>query len=559
VRRAAGAAVDVLLAALAVVVLAIIITGGGVFEWQGHRVSVMGVDNPLLALVLLGALRYAALPDAPLFARPRWSLSNLDAISHATLAAVRSRVETLRPGSAARMVLAAAVAAASIKMLLAWANPGFFSGDDVEIHELSLGALWHTGWPIWDLRNALFPLGVVYPFQKLLALVNGGATAPAMVFAGRCAVALISSATVVLVWRAGVRMWPSARGWAVVAALLFATARLHIAFGSSELPRPVATVFVAGAFVLLLDPRAIRVLFAGILLGVAASFRFSEAMFIVPAAVMLASQRKWLAAMAVPVMAIVMSLTLLGVSDAWYWGTPFHSLRAAVDYTLVRQLSSRGYQSVVWYFVHLFEWVNPAVALLAAIAAIRAPRITDVWVWLPLAVLTLLPHKEARYAIPLVPFVCLMAARGLEVALPIALQPRSGRRPWRPIALLALLIVGLAFDAGHWRLARSNRDVEFAARANDTLPADAVLSAEQAWRLGGHLYFRSHALVDLDPGQLRDAAYLWQQTPAGASIILDRRTSSQSGLIEALNAHGYEKMPLTIDGSRYELWRPRAR
>ena len=35
----------------------------------------------------------------------------------------------------------------------------FMTGDDVEIHEMSLGLLLHHPWPIWDLRSAVFPLG----------------------------------------------------------------------------------------------------------------------------------------------------------------------------------------------------------------------------------------------------------------------------------------------------------------------------------------------------------------------------------------------------------------
>jgi hypothetical protein len=445
-------------------------------------------------------------------------------------------------------------AAAIVKALLAWTNPGFFSGDDVEIHEMSLGVLWRADWPIWDLRNALFPLGVVYPFQKLFVVIGRITDAGTLIFAGRLAVAIISSAGVWLLWQAGRRIWPAAPGWAAAAALLFATTKLHIAFGSTELPRPVAAVFVVGAFVLLQDARGARTVFAAVLLGLAAACRFSEAIFVVPAVLALAWQRRWAAAATVAAVAAGTALALVGLSDAWYWGEPFHSLNAVVDYTLVRQLSSRGYQHVAWYVVHVFEWINPAIVLLGLVGAVAAPRIGDLWIWAPLVLLSLLPHKEARYAIPIVPFVCLLAIRGLQIVVPAALGGKAQTRQWRPLALTALLLIGLAYDAGHWRLPRTNADVRFARRLNEILPADSVVSAEQAWRLGGHIYLRPREVIDLDPNRLSDPAYLAQQTPAGTAIILDARTMSRSGVTAALRERGYEEVPLTVEGTRYRLW-----
>ena len=236
------------------------------------------------------------------------------------------------------------------------------------------------------------------------------------------------------------------------------------------------------------------------------------------------------------------------------WGEPFHSLRAAIDYTLVEKLSSRGYQSAGWYVLHAAESINPAVGLLALLATIRAPRVIDLWAWLPLLILSVLPHKEARYAIPIAPFVCLIATRGL--ILVVTRLRANAAADWRPAALLGLLAVGLVQDIGHWRLPRSNADVEFATRVNAMLPTDVTVSAEQVWRLGGHLYFRSRQLVDLDPDRLPSPEYLWQQTPARAWLILDRRTTERFGLRDMLRARGYQRDQLTVEGSRYELWKP---
>ena len=554
--KAAAALADTLLAVLALGVLAIVITGGGVFAAAGQRISVMGVDNPLLGLTLLATLRYLVLRRIPLFGRERWTMPSIERAARSFVVESVRRIETLSPAAATKIVLIATAASMAVKLLLAWSYPGFFSGDDVEIHEMSIGALWHAGWPAWDLRNAFFPLGVVYPMQRLFAVIglDGPAT---LVFAGRMSVAIISSLAIPLVWRAGLRLMPAAPGWAVVAAVLLATSQLHVAFGSSELPRPVATVFVLSAFVLLLQERAFGAVAAAVMLGIAATLRFSEAVFLAPAVLMLAWQRRWVTSVILVAGAALTAATIVGVTDAWYWGEPFHSLSAVVDYTFVQRLSSRGYQNVFWYLRHLFVWLSPALAVFAALALRASPRVIDAWWWLPVVVLSLLPHKEARYVIPVVPFACLTAVRGLRLAAErIRLDGSSHARGWRSVAVIALLLIGIAYDAGHWRLPRTNADVRLAQRANGIVPPAARIGAEQAWRLGGRLYLHPREIFDLDPNRLSDPEYLWREIPPDAVILLDSRTIDRHGLRATLQARGYSRDPLATEGSRYELWIP---
>jgi hypothetical protein len=547
VRRAIAVLADALVLLLATAVLVIIATGGGVFIVRGVRVSATGVDNPLLALTALFALRYTSLRAVPWFGAPRWSFDSLDARARCVISEWRQRLDRLPPRSAILIVTSAAIIATLIKALLAWTSPGFFSGDDVEVHEMSIGALWGAGWPIWDLRNALFPLGVVYPAQWVFASL-GLTDAASLVFAGRLAVATLSSLTVVLVWRAGIRIWPSDRGWAVVAALLFAATQLHIAFGSSELPRPVATVLVIGAFVLLQQSGRVRTVAAGVLLGIAASLRFSEIVFLAPAVLTLAWKRQWSSVAVVVFCAAASALAAIAVTDAWYWGQPFHSLDAAIDYTLVQRLSSRGYQNPLWYLLNLFAWLSPAIAVFSGMALLIARRLDDLWFVLPIALLSALPHKEARYMNPVVPFVWLAAVRGLSLAVQM---PR-----WRPVVLVAILSIGLAHDAGHWRLPRSTADVLFARHCAVVIPRESRVAIVQAWRGGGRLYLHPREVVDLDPARLGNAEYLWQTVPLNAAIVLDGRTRSRSGVEPLLQARGYQRQVLAISGSRYELWLP---
>jgi hypothetical protein len=557
VQLALAVALDAVAVLLALAALGIVVTGGAVIFVRGHRISLTGVDNPLAALALLCTLRYVLLYRSPYLGVERWAPRRVDEGARALIGRARLFIETLPAPSAVRIVLCLFVVTTIVKLVFAWTNPGFFSGDDVEIHEMSLRTLWKTEWSVWDLRNAFFPMGIIHPAQRLTnALFSEHASVAALVFGGRVIVALLSSLAIWLVWLAGRQLWPERSGYAVVATCLFSIAGLHIAFGSSELPRPVATVFVLGAFVLLCRDGLGRALIAGVMLGIAACFRFSEVMFVAPAAVMLCARRRWLLAVVVCGAAGTTMASIIAVSDSLYWGEAFHSLRAAVDYTLVQRLSSRGYQSVAWYALHAAEWITPSVLVFASIAAIRSPRLADVWVWLPLAVLTALPHKEARYAIPLIPFMCLTASRGLQLAADRISRTDPANPGWRPVALVALLILGIVHDVGHWRLPRTNGDVRFAALVTETTPSDAVVVGEQAWRLGGQLYLWPRKLVDLDPQRLSDPEYLWQRTSAGAWIVLDRRTIDRTHLDQSLQQHGYAATGLKIADSRYVLWAP---
>ena len=133
---------------------------GGVFTVADQRVSATGVDNPLIALTLLGTLRYLALRRVPLFGLERWPMTSLESGARSILIEHLRRIETMTPRGATRVGALGVALAIVVKAVLAWSYPGFFSGDDVEIHEMSIGALWSARWPIWDLRNAFFPLGV---------------------------------------------------------------------------------------------------------------------------------------------------------------------------------------------------------------------------------------------------------------------------------------------------------------------------------------------------------------------------------------------------------------
>ena len=550
VHAALARIVDVAIVVLIAAIGWIAITGGTTYTLWGARVSVRGVDNPLLLLAMACVGRYCIRTWSPFLGLRRWSLREVDAVAFTTLTYMGERLSALDRTRAVRAVAVIAAVSLLIKAAGAWSSPGFFSGDDVEIHEMSLGLLWNGAWPIWELRSPVFPLGVIFPFQWGANAV-GLQDAQTLVIVGRSVVVVISTFAVFLTARAFGR---TEQGVAVVAASLLAFNRLQLSFGSSELPRPVSTVFVLGAYLCLQGtPSIARAGIAGTLLGLAASLRFSEALFLVPALIALIIRRSFGAAIVCAFAATATGAVVVGVSDHLYWKSAFHSLAAITDYTLVKGLSSRGYQSPLWYVINVAQCTSIPVIALAAFGVSKRTIHPVLWVVCPLVLLSCLPHKEARYLIPVIPFIAILGAHGTVAFIDWSRRRLGqGRRPRIALCVVAVLL-GFLQDLGHWRLPRTNDDVRFALALRRVVPEGATLVVEQVWRMGGHIYLPRYDLRDLDPNQLPVPGYLKSMVSVDSWVVLDER--SEAPLVSGLTERGFHKV-LSTRGSRLGLWKP---
>ena len=271
---------DVVIVLSAVSAIAIALGGGGTFQLATLRVSATSPLRPLLVALLLSAYRlcfgwriFLATPAL-----------HLDSVAAAALEWCRRRHYDLTHISSRRAALMVVVIAASslaAKLLNAYLHFGFWTGDDVEIQEMSLSMLNRTPWHAWDLRCAFYPLGFVYPVHFFLKWA-GVSEIQTFVFGSRAAVALWSTFVVWLTFRTASRVCKS-QAIGVLSALILASSKLHIMSGSYELPRAVSTAFVLVAFFWLNDDRRHRAAptVAGAALGIAAAMRFSEEVFLV--------------------------------------------------------------------------------------------------------------------------------------------------------------------------------------------------------------------------------------------------------------------------------------
>ena len=548
--QGACAALDLLIALFLLAVLAIIVTGGGAIHLAGSTIRARSVENPVRILTALVLLRCTLGEYAVLGAR-QWPVSAALERGRAFLVRFPSFAETRfrRPLFA---LTAIAMVVFCVRVLLAWRLPGFFSGDDVEIHEMTLGALLGKPWPVWNLRCAFFPMVFVYPAQRL-ALSMGWSSPGALVFAGRVPVALLSTAAIPLVWWGARRLAPDDQRFAAMAVLFLAINKLQMSFGSSELPRPVSTVFVLAAFFYTLKNTPMRSAFAGLLLGIAVALRFSEVVFIPAALVTIPRERYLPNAAILVVVAAATAAAIVGLSDAFYWGHPFSSMTAAIDYTVLQRQSSRGYEPPWEYLTIIPAWSTYVfVGLAVAGGSRRAPDTW--WLWLPIGILSLLPHKEARYLLPTIPFLCIAAARGL-LRLTNWLQRSTALAGWRRWArelAAPLLLLSVLHEVGGWRLARSDEGVRLAGHLRD---AGVVgLAVQDVWRLGGHPYlWPLEPVTEVSSATLADQAALATALKNARCVALRSREARTVG-DGALPPYGYSREP-AWQGEDYVLYK----
>lgn len=529
------------LAVLATVAsLVIAVTGGASFNVWGLVVRAHSVGALLLFLGAWTVCRYLTrrvaflrIASLPLESVPGRLVSVLAQCRRVFTSVTMRRAWMVAGG--------VAIAATIARVVLAVVHPGFFSGDDVEIHEMTVKWLFQTEWPIWELRSAFYPMSFVLPAQWV-GVLAGVTDIGQLVLAGRLVVVAVSTLTIVLLHATASRLLGA--GYGMVAAILLATSSLHIEFGATELPRPVAALFILGAYGCLATRRStLTVVTAGLLIGIAACLRFSEAVFLLPAFIHLAIEKRWGHVPWLFAAFVASAGSIQVASDLWYWGEPLFSARAMIDFTIVQGLSSRGYDPWWYYLREATSW-SDVLVLALAVHATRRNILLAVWVWAPVVVLSALAHKEPRYLIPILPLLSILATLGLASVL------RSVERlPQNIAAALAVSLVvavPLRFidQASKYHVRRSDHEVRFAQRVAPWLPVDAVV-VEQSWRFGGHLYLgQGRDVVDLTTDATTpDELIATVRRVAPSLVLISARTCASTACGAALDEAGFADAP----------------
>ncbi|MEO8034950.1 MAG: hypothetical protein ABI837_11015 [Acidobacteriota bacterium] len=442
-----------------------------------------------------------------------------------------------------RRLLAIMALTAAAQLWLAHRYFGFLTGDDVEV----LGeAFRYIGYhyTAWDIRNVFIPDFVAAP-PIVVGHFFGVTNVAVLIELATLPFVAVSVATIWLTWRLALR-WTSDERVAIVAAILFASHWLPLAFGSTVYPRTIATFCVVAAALLI----SRRPFGAGLLMGVAFADRFSESVFLLPlmVLVMLGGERslragedgnrevpKHLPAKAL-LWLIAGALLSVAVLCGWYdfvtWGTPFSSVVKFAQLTLLApDFASRvKYQAPWWYLANLLHWCAPPMMILLAFCRDRRP-----WLFIAAALVVLagIRHKELRYLQAMIPFLAIAAAAGFVRI----------RRSSLAIALLAASVVWNAW--GVRMLQKKSMPAVMAARA---LAADRSVNTvvmSQLWAYGDRLYFTERvAPRDVGEPPVALAAILnGADTAALYETDLDDPT-----ILPALHDAGFERRATYRDG-----------
>lgn len=417
-----------------------------------------------------------------------------------------------------RLLIAALSAVALARLALGWAIPGFLTGDDVEILEAGFARATGLEFVSWGIRNTLISDLLVAP-PVAAARFLGVADIWTLCWIATLPFVALSLVSIVLLLRIAEK-WTGEPKVALLAATIYALHWLPFGYAGTVYPRTASTTLVLAAVALLLFRESVlRRIGAGLLLALAFAFRYSEAIYLLPAVafVMATSDGPSPAASRVRRAAelaggfFVGVLAFCGLYDWAMRGEAFASLIEFARYTLVeRQASARvAEQPVYWYLWRSPKWLDPvALGLLCVAARRRAHWVLLGFVLLPLAVLSLIHHKELRYLQGIVPFACLLVALGaVEVAR------RHGKR-----LVAALLVLSIGWSLAQLRfLRRKSTAAVQAAQAVAALPAVRRFAAPQLWAFGDRLFFGND--VALSPISLPPVPELLKAEIAGADRV----------------------------------------
>jgi hypothetical protein len=211
---------------------------------------------------------------------------------------------------------------------------------------------------------------------------------------------------------------------------------------------------------LILDESRWRRWFGGFLLGFAVLLRLQTGIVCIGALVMLALDRRWRHVLETS-FALALCALGYGLLDKITWGTWFQSVVTYWNFNIVEGKGAMWgtepwsyYLTTLWTSAPLLGWL---LLILSLLAVRRAPALVLTALAF-IAAHSIIPHKEFRFLVPIMPIVCASAAVGIE-----ALE--SLRRKWADgvayslvtLLLMATVISTVRFhsltfgDLGHYQ------------------------------------------------------------------------------------------------------------
>jgi GPI mannosyltransferase 3 len=276
----------------------------------------------------------------------------------------------------------------------------------------------------WDFRHGI--RSWLVPIAIAPAVWAGHAVDPyglAHVYLPRVEMALLSLTIVWSAWKLGSRL---SRSHAIMAAFVAAVWVEFVHFAPRTLSEPISVALIFPAFVLLAEDDRRKLLFSGLLLGLAVAVRLQYA----PAVACLALGGLWGRWRLVPwvVAGGVGGLAMDGLANLLAGATPFYWMIENFNLNVV-QSKSAEFGVAPWYqypFVLLYRWnfMSGAIIVLAGLGARRFPVLAATAI-VNILVHSFIPHKEYRFIFLSSACLVFLAAIGTTEALRFAGAYRS--------------------------------------------------------------------------------------------------------------------------------------
>ena len=327
--------------------------------------------------------------------------------------------------------------AAAPRLALAVGDQGILWPDEIfQSLEQSHRVVFGYGFIPWEFqdgaRSWLFP-GIFAVLWKAAALL-GVQSGPMLLLLAKLTMVALALMGIYAAMRIAERLAGPIAG--ALAGFLCATFPALLIYGHRCMAEMAGASVVALSVWLWLHEDRRRMFFAGLLASVAIFLRYQNGLVAVGllAALLLSSRRR----QALPFLAGGALGLLLGELLDWVtWGRPFHSLVAYLRFNLFLGRSTEFGSSPWWYYLQT-AWTSTGVSLVLVALGImaawrRAPALVAIVVAFVLAH-SVIPHKEFRFLMPVVPLLVALSSVGLVVLLGRLLpsgpsEPIGGPRP----------------------------------------------------------------------------------------------------------------------------------
>lgn len=306
------------------------------------------------------------------------------------------------------------------RLWAAWFNQSIFWPDEVyqslePAHTLVFG----YGWIPWEwqdgARSWVFP--AFFAGLWKVALLLGVSSAQALVLIARTSMALLGAAGVLFAMRFAERL--SGRVAGVVAGLFTALFPALLVYSGRGMTEMASGPLLVLAALLALSSDRRRLLLAGGCAALTIYLRYQNGLLALSLLVWLCARRRWRDAAWFAASATAVGLAG-GVLDWITWGAPFHSFIAYARFNLGGE-AAQHYGAPPWTYYLTTAWTATGPAILVVVAGLVVAARRNAGLVLVLLVsffaLSLVPHKEYRFVMPLVPLALGLAGAGIGDAL----------------------------------------------------------------------------------------------------------------------------------------------